>query len=203
MPLANTGQSLCDTSGLGSFTCRSVGLTVIGKSDSWRSGSVPTLELSIIDSRPDLKVSDGRHTCPIGYYGRATLLELRRASGRAPCITRRARGRQRHRAGVTCSIEMPISSLQIRDAMMAYLKGGGFTFFGPSKVKDYMGLGQIWVDARVSDGCLVRMVYDYGTGKNTIEFVERAVDATKAFYDELETIAMFWGETVASNTTAE
>lgn len=98
---------------------------------------------------------------------------------------------------------MPISSLQIRDAMLAYLTGGEFAFFGTADVMDYTGLGQIWVNARVSSGCLARMVYDYATGHNTIEFVQHTVSATEPFYDELETIAVFWGETVAANTADE
>ncbi len=96
---------------------------------------------------------------------------------------------------------MTISPLQIRDEMLAHLQVPGFTFFEPVDVMDYTGLGQIWVRANVSVGCVVRMIYAYGTGRNTIEFVEQKTVASPAFYAELETLAAFWGEVVADNTT--
>lgn len=96
---------------------------------------------------------------------------------------------------------MTISPLQIRDEMLAHLQVPGFAFFEPVNVMDYTGLGEIWVKASVSVGCVVRMIYAYGTGRNTIEFVEHETPASSAFYAELETLAVFWGQSVASNTT--
>lgn len=83
--------------------------------------------------------------------------------------------------------------------MMPYLTAPGFAFFDAGDVMDYGGLGQIWVKFRVSSGCLVRAVYNYATGRNSIEVVEDQDPATPEFYAELETIAMFWGQTVADS----
>lgn len=98
---------------------------------------------------------------------------------------------------------MPINSLEVRDLLLDYLTTPGFTFFGALDVMDYTGIGEIWVKASISAGCAARMIYAYGTGENTIEFVKHEEPASKAFYDQLETIAMFWGQIVADNTTAE
>lgn len=98
---------------------------------------------------------------------------------------------------------MAINSLQVRDLMLDYLTTPGFSFFEPSNVIDYDARGEIWVRATVSAGCAVRLLYNYATGRNTIEFVYDTDPATTAFYDQLETIASFWGLTVANNTTSE
>lgn len=107
----------------------------------------------------------------------------------------------RPETGVRSATDMTISPLQIRDEMLAHLQVPGFTFFEPVDVNDYTGLGEIWVRASVSVGCVVRMIYEYSTGRNTIEFVKQETVATPEFYAELETLAVFWGGVVASNTT--
>ena len=190
MLLETTVQSRCGASAMVSFMFRSGGLTKSKRLATWRSGWTRTRPFRCwtTDSLRAGPVSDGLRTCPAGWVGPMMRLQ------RMPVCGRLA-------TGVLSATDMMISPLQIRDEMLAHLQVPGFQFFEPIDVMDYTGLGEIWVRASVSVGCVVRMIYAYGTGRNTIEFVEHGAVASPAFYAELELLAAFWGESVAANTT--
>ena len=50
----------------------------------------------------------------------------------------------------------------IRSDLLAYLREPGFTYFQPSDVADYPGIGQIWVTTRHGI-CESNLVFDYRT----------------------------------------
>lgn len=91
---------------------------------------------------------------------------------------------------------MTINAVALRDEMLAHLRGGTWTTFSATDVADYSGIGQIWVRAQADTNRKARLVYNYGTGESRVEFLSGDGPASAAFYTEMNSIVLLWGQAV-------